>query len=331
MAHVATWKKDKVSELTAQMIESPVVAIVDVHGIPGPQIQEMRAGLREKAVVMMAKNKLLLLALEEAAKEKPGLEELRDAVGGQCAMVATGLSPFRLFRQLESGKTAAPAKPGDVAPMDIVIPKGPTKFAPGPIIGDLQKIGIPAAIDGGKIVVRKETKLVEEGQTITAGVASMLPKLDILPMVVGMDLVSAYEDGMIYGREMLDIPEDHYQNLFASAAYSALALGFEIAFPTRETVPMLIAKAAREAMGLSVSAAIPTRDTIGILLSRADSQMLSLARAVGSDDERLLARLSAAPVAAAAAPETPAAVEEEEEEDEVSEDEAAAGLSALFG
>ena len=111
------------------------------------------------------------------------------------------------------------------------------------------------------------------------------------------------------------------------------ALGVSIVFPTTETVVPLIAKAYREALGLSVSAAIPTRDSIGILLAKADSQMLSVASAVGSDDERIAARLSArsavaaAPVTAAA----PAVQEEEEEEEEVSEEEAAAGLSALFG
>jgi len=333
MAHVAAWKKDKVSELAQQMIDNPVVAIVDVHGIPGPQIQEMRAGLREHAVLMMTKNKLMLLALETAAKERPGLEKLKDAVDGQCAMVATDLSPFKLFRQLEATKTAAPAKGGDIAPMDIVVPKGPTKFAPGPIIGDLQKIGVPAAIDGGKIVVKKDAKLVEKGQPIPANVAAMLPKLDILPMIVGMNLASAYEDGMVYDRGVLDIPEDYYPTMFAAAAYNARALGVSIVFPTTETVVPLIAKAYREALGLSVSAAIPTRDSIGILLAKADSQMLSVASAVGSDDERIAARLSArsavaaAPVTAAA----PAVQEEEEEEEEVSEEEAAAGLSALFG
>ena len=332
MAHVAAWKKDKVSELAQEMIENPVVAIVDVHGIPGPQIQEMRAGLREHAVLKMTKNNLLLLAIEVAAKEKPGLEKLKDSVTGQCAMVATDLSPFKLFRQLEGTKTAAPARAGDIAPMDIIVPKGPTKFAPGPIIGDLQKIGIPAAIDGGKIVVKKEAKLVQMGEPIPANIAAMLPKLDILPMIVGMNLASAFEDGMIYSRDVLDIPEDYYPTMFATAAYNALALGVSIAFPTKETVAMLVAKAYREALGLAVSAAIPTRDSIRILLAKADSQMLAVASAVGSDDERIAARLSArsavvsAPVTAAAP-----AVEEDEEEEEVSEDEAAAGLSALFG
>jgi len=334
MAHVAAWKKDLVKELVKDMTENPIVAIVDLHGIPGQQIQSMRAGMREHAILKMTKNNLLLLALDEAAKQKPGLEGLKEAVHGQCAMVATDINPFKLFRQLEATKAPAPAKAGELAPMDIVVPKGPTPFGPGPIIGDLQKIGLPAAIEGGKIAIRKDTTLVKMGEPIPAPVAAMLPKLEILPMIVGLDLRSAFEDGTIYGRDVLDIPEGHYLNLFATAAFNARALGVAIAFPTKETIVPLIVKAFRESLGLSISAAIPTRENIEMLLAKADSQMLALAAASGSTDERVVARLSAAasrPAATAPAASEKKAEEIDEKEEQVSEEEAAAGLSALFG
>ena len=333
-AHVAAWKKDLVKELVQDMTGNPIVAIVDLHGIPGQQIQAMRAGLRDHAALKMTKNNLLLLALDEASKQRPGLEGLKAAVHGQCAMVATDINPFKLFRQLESTKTPAPAKAGDIAPKDIVVPKGPTPFGPGPIIGDLQKIGIPAAIEGGKIVVRKDAVLVKMGEPIPAPVAAMLPKLEILPMIVGMDLRSAFENGTIYGRDVLNIPEGYYSAMFATAAFSARALGVSIVFPTKETIVPLIVKAYRESMGLSISAAIPTRENIEMLLAKADSHMLALAAATGSTDERIVARMTAAsaqPAAPAAKAAEKKAEEVEEKDEKVSEEEAAAGLSALFG
>ncbi len=334
MAHVATWKKDVVEELVQDMREYPVVAVVDMHGIPGQQIQSMRAGLRAHAKLRMTKNKLMVLAIEEAAKEKPEILGLKDAVYGQCAIVTTDIDPFKLFKKLEATMTAAPAKEGQLAPYDIVVPKGPTPFGPGPIIGELQKIGLPAAIDAGKIVVKKDTTLVKEGEPIPGPVAAMLPKLEILPMVVGMDLRSVYEDGVIYGKDVLDIPEDYYATMFATAAHDALALGVSIAFPTKETIVPLIAKAFRESMGLSIEAAIPTKENIDRLLAKADAQMLSVASASGYTSDEIAARLSSAAAAAPAAPAAEAAPAEEaveEEQEEVSEEEAAAGLSALFG
>lgn len=334
MAHVAAWKKDLVNELAQELIDKPVVAVVDVHGIAGQQIQSMRAGLREHATLKMTKNNLALLALDIAAKEKPALNDLKSEIYGQCALIATDLNPFRLFKQLEATKAPAPAKAGEIAPFDIVVPKGPTPFGPGPIIGDLQKLGLPAAIEAGKIAVKKDTTLVKAGEPVPANVAAMLPKLEILPMIVGLDLRAAYEKELIYHRDVLDIPDNYYSDMFATAAFNARALGVSIAFPTEETIAPLIAKAFREAFGLSISAAIPTRDNIEMLLSKADRQMLALASTAGYSNDAITARLNAAAVATVAAPAATDAKDEkdvEEKEEQVSEEEAAAGLSALFG
>ena len=215
------------------MVEKPVVAIVDVHGIGGQQIQSMRAGLRGHAILKMTKNNLILLALEKAAESRPEIIGLKDKVYGQCAVVSTDINPFRLFAKMESTKTHAAAKPGEIAPFDIVVPKGPTPFGPGPIIGELQKIGLPASIEGGKIAVKKDTTLVKEGEPIPANVAAMLPKLEILPMVVGLDLRAVYDDGVIYHKDVLDIPENYYRDMFATAAYNARALGVSIVYPAK--------------------------------------------------------------------------------------------------
>ena len=335
MAHVAAWKKEMVNEIVKDIVESPVVAVVDLHGIPGPQIQSMRADLREHAKLKMTKNNLMILALEEAAKQKPGVDALKESVHGQCAIIATDMNPFKLCKKLDATMTPAAAKPGQLAPVDIVIPKGPTKFGPGPFIGELQKIGIPAQIEAGKIAVKKDTTLVKEGQPIPANVAAMLPKLDVLPMVVGMDLRTVFENGTLYKREVLAIPEGYYNNMFATAAYNARALAIGIAYTTKDTIVPLVAKAYREAMGLSIAAAIPTKENIAILLAKADSQMLALASKSGFKDDAIAARLKTAAAAAPAPKQEPAKKAEkkveEKEEEKVSEDDAAAGLSALFG
>lgn len=335
MAHVAAWKKDLVKDLVDEMLSYPVIAIVDVHGIAGQQIQGMRAKLRGEAYLKMAKNKLMLLAIEEASKKKPGLEGLMDAIEGQCAIIATEKDPFKLFKQLNATMTAAPAKAGQEAPFDIVVPKGPTPFGPGPIIGELQKIGLPAAIEAGKIVIKKDTTLVKEGESVSGPVAAMLPKLGILPMIVGMDLRVAYEDGVIYDKGVLDIPEDYYNNMFASAIYNARALAIDVVWPTDQTIGALIAKAYREALTLAIEAAIPTKDSIGALLTKAERQMIAIASAAGYQDERISAKMASAPVAAAPAEPEETDEKGDENNEEISEqdaeDNAAAGMFSLFG
>ncbi|MDR1405498.1 MAG: 50S ribosomal protein L10 [Candidatus Methanoplasma sp.] len=333
MAHVATWKKDILNEIVKDILDNPVVAVVDMHGIPGRQIQSMRAGLRDRAILKMTKNNLIVLALEQAAKEKPGLEGLKESVHGQCALVATDMDPFKLCKVLEATMTPAPAKPGQLAPRDIIVPKGPTPFGPGPIIGELQKIGLSAAIEAGKIVIKKDATLVKSGEPVPANVAAMLPKLEILPMIVGMDLRAVFEDGTVYGRDVLAIPDGYYSAMFATAAYNARALAIEIAYTTKDTIASLVAKAFREAMSLSISAAIPTKENIEILFAKADRQMLALASASGYSNDAIASRLNSAAAAAVRPIAESAKAEQvvEEEEEQVSEEDAAAGLSALFG
>lgn len=334
MAHVAAWKKDVVKELVQEMVSHHVVAVVDLHGIGGQQIQSMRAGLRSYAMLRMTKNNLMLLALDEAAKQKPALAELKECIHGQCAIIATEMNPFKLYKKLEATMTHAAAKPGEIAPHDIIVRKGPTPFGPGPIIGELQKLGLAASIDAGKIVIKKDATLVKEGQPIPANVAAMLPKLEILPMIVGLDLRAACESETIYHKDVLNIPDNYYATMFATAARNALALAVEVAYPAKETINALIAKAFRESMALSVTAAYPTKENIEILLAKADSQMLAIASASKYTSDEIAARLSLAAAArpvAHAAESAHAEQKVEEEETQVTEEEAAAGLSALFG
>ncbi|MGD0818244.1 MAG: 50S ribosomal protein L10 [Methanomassiliicoccales archaeon] len=276
MAHVAAWKKEKVQELTNAMTSKKVVAIVDVHGIPSAQLQLMRQGLRAKASIMMSRNNLIDIAIEQAAKDRPGLEQLLKSVSSQCAVVTTDVNPFRLFREMESTKSAAPAKPGDIAPEDILIKAGDTPFKPGPIVGELQKAGIPAGIEGGKIVIKKDKVLVKKGEAVSEEISKILPKLEIMPMTVGLDLVAAFEDGVLYGRDVLNIPENYYSSMLSTGSRNAMALSMKIAYVTPQTVVPLFAKAYREAMAVSVKAVIPTKDNIKILLAKANAEMLAV-------------------------------------------------------
>jgi len=166
MAHVAAWKKDAVKDLATRMAKSKVVGIIDVHGVPAPAFQTMRTNLRSNAEITMLKNTLLKIALKEAAKQKKGLEKLAEAVDGQCAVVTSNLNPFKLFKQLDATKTKMPAKGGEISPDDIEIKAGETPFKPGPVVGELQKAGLPAAIEQGKVVIKKDKVVVKKGDKI---------------------------------------------------------------------------------------------------------------------------------------------------------------------
>jgi large subunit ribosomal protein L10 len=330
MAHVAGWKKDAVKALATRMAKSKVVGIIDVHGVPAPAFQTMRTNLRANAEITMLKNTLLKIALKEAGKQKKGLEKLAESVDGQCAVVTSNLNPFKLFKRLDATKTKMPAKGGEISPDDIEIRAGETPFKPGPVVGELQKAGLPAAIEQGKVVIKKDKVLVKKGDKIPREVALVLSKLEIYPITVGLNLHAAFEEGMVYKSDVLAVDETVILNQVRQAASGALNLAVFVAYPTRLSIRPLLSSAHMKALNLAVNAEIATPETIKIMLTKANAQMLALAaRVPGAIDEDLKKTLEGAPKP----PEDKGGEgkKEEKKEEKVSEAEAAAGLSALFG
>ncbi|MFQ5837668.1 MAG: 50S ribosomal protein L10 [Thermoplasmata archaeon] len=313
-------------ELKELLVGSRVVGLVGVTGIPAPQMQKIRAGLRDRVELRVVKNRLLLRALEAAAKEMKGVEKLEDLIHGQTALVLTDSNPFKLFKELEATKTKAPARGGEIAPEDIEVKEGDTPFKPGPVVGDLQKAGIPAAIEGGKVVIKKDKVLVEKGQRIPRNVAQVLARLEIFPMTVGLDLRGVYEDGRLFTRDVLAVDDEEIRRQMITAFLSGVSLSLAIAFPTRSTVVLLLADAHRRALGLGVAMRFPEEEVLPHLLSRAHAEVTALAsrvpEALGKDQGAVV---ESPPLEEASEEKT----RKKEEEKGEGEEEAAAGLNSL--
>jgi large subunit ribosomal protein L10 len=331
----ATWKKEYMKDLKQVIKSNPVIAVVNVTGIPAPQLQNMRGGLRGKITLIVAKNNLIDLALKELDKEMPGLGKLSDFIDGQCALIGSTDNPFKLYKIMESTKTPAPAKGGEIAPMDIEVRAGETSFKPGPIVGEFQQAGIPAAIEGGKVVIKKDKLLVKEGEPIPVKVAQMLAKLEIFPLIVGMDLRGVYENGLVFKSDVLAVDEKKFMGDLFGAISGSFGVALHIGYTCPMTIRPLISKGYTEAMSVALFACVTNKTTIDLLIGLANGKMLALATKIPEalDDELRGVLAGAATAAAAAAPAQAAKPEKkaEKKEEKVSEEAAAAGLGALFG
>jgi large subunit ribosomal protein L10 len=332
--HLPQWKKDEVEWIKRNSQTHSLVGLVNLEGIPASQLQQMRRDLRGSATLKMTRNTLIEHAVAEMGGE---IGPLRDYLDGQSALIFTNESPFKLYKKLEATKTKMVAKPGDIAPEDIVVSKGPTSFKPGPIVGELQQAGIPAMIEGGKVKIRDTKTVVKRGEAIPKKMADVLAKLDIRPIDVGLDLQVAFYEGTFFKPSMLAIDEMVYYNNIVLAVQQAFNLSVNAAFPTAVTMPAIIARAVREARSLAVEAAIYEKDVVDLIIARAYREMIVVAVAAGEQgfelDEatRMAAAAAAAPSAAPEAPAEEAAEEEEEEEEKEDEEGGMAGLGALFG
>ena len=276
MAHVAEWKHGEVTKLTDLLTSNKIVGIVEIGGIPAPQMQKMRSNLHGKAIIRSAKNNLIFRALDDAEKQVKGISSLRESITGQTAIIATDMNPFKLFSQIKSTRTMAPAKGGETATHDIEVKEGETPFKPGPIVGELQKAGIPSAIQEGKVVIKEDKVIVLEGEKIPAGVAQMLTRLEIYPIEIGISLHAVFEDGNIFKPDVLDIDIDKMLGRMRIASSNALNLAMEAGWYTKLTIQPLILKAYNSALSLAFEQGIINKETVNSILSKAHARMLAL-------------------------------------------------------
>jgi len=277
MAHVAGWKKTAVVHLEELMKAHPVIAVSNIESLPASQFQEIREKLRGKAIIKVAKINLLRLAFENAGIK--GAEKLEGHMTGPTAIIFSDMNPFKLFAFLKKNKSKAPARAGQVAPCDIVVPKGDTGLPPGPALGDLKSAGINARIDGGSIKVMRDSVVSKEGDVLTPEKAAALTKLGLKPMEIGMTLEAAFENGMIFTSDILDFSEEETLAKIQSAYMDGFNLAFNAGYYMNENIETFIQKAFSNARNLGVEANILDSGVIGDLLAKAHLHALVLSPA----------------------------------------------------
>jgi large subunit ribosomal protein L10 len=264
----------EVEMLTKLIKASPTIAIAPITGLPASQFQEIRGKLRGQANIRVTKMTLLRKAIELAGNKK--LVELEQATEGPIAVVFTSMNPFKLFAFLKRNKSKTFIKPGQRAPVDIIVPAGDTGIPPGPALGDLKNAGINVKIEGGSIKVSKDSTVAKKGEVVKLEVAGALAKLGVKPMEVGMTLSLAYEAGMIYADTVLNIDDEQVLASLQNGFRSALNLAFNTCYTNDETIGLLLQKGFREARNLGVNALVLDSGIIDTLLAKAQQSAVAL-------------------------------------------------------
>ncbi|MGD0159274.1 MAG: 50S ribosomal protein L10 [Candidatus Bathyarchaeia archaeon] len=268
-------KVKEVEEITDLIKKYRVVGIANLQKVRAAQMQEFKKNLAEKVYMRVMKNTLIKLAIENC-KEKPDLKRLEEHLQGSNVYIFTDEDPFKLALILERGKVKTTAKSGDLAAFDVVVPAGNTGQPPGPIISQLNAVGLPTRIESGSVWINKDTLVVKKGEAINERLASMLSKLGVKPVESGLAMTYVYEDGLIITQEQLRIDPEETKHDIERAYADSLALSLSAAYPTEENIAILLQIAHRQAYTLSLNAAIPTKETIEDLIRKANAEMLSL-------------------------------------------------------
>jgi len=271
-------KQEFVSNLAEKIKKFKVIAVADIRNYPDRHLQAVRRKLRGSAELVVAKNSLIKRALEQAGKEP----ELTNIMTGPTALVMTDMNPFQLYKFVKQSKGKAAAKPGQLAPYEIVIPAGETSLPPGPVLSELKQGGVNAQIKGGKVVIATDSVVAKAGQKITDAAAKALQKLGIEPFEVMFNILAASEGGVIYKKDVLDVDEEKLLADIGRCASEALNLSFNIAYPTKQNIILLLQKAHRDSRSLALNAEIYEKDVIDLILAKANAQASALKSRVGA-------------------------------------------------
>lgn len=273
----------RVGALKQKVLSSRMTALVGIRGVPASALQTMRRDLRERGhPILIAPNSAIRHAIEAAVPERPSLKPLLDHVTDQTALLSAEGNPFSLFQELHRTRSATPARGGELSPRDILVSAQTTSFKPGPIVGELQHAGFPAAIEKGKVVLKKDTLIVKAGGVISREVAVMLTRLNILPLEVGLELRAVVDGDTFYPPSVLSVDLDARRADFVLAHRQALALALEVGYVTPLTLPLLVTRAHRRALAVAVAAGYTTPATLSLILARALREAQAVQRLQGA-------------------------------------------------
>ncbi len=269
-------KQDEVTNIVKLLKSYPVICLVDIENLPSAQFQKIRHLLSKVALIKVSKKRLMKIAFEQVKQEVKGIQELEKLMKGMPALMFTKENPFKIYKEVMKNKSMAAAKPGQIAPSDLIIPAGPTPFPPGPVISELGAMGIKTEIKEGKVAIKEEKLIVKEGEVIDEKAAQLLAKMGIEPVEISLNILAVLENGIILQKDLLAVDSKAYINNIKQLAAEAFNLAVHIVYINNETVKPLLAKAYRDANALADSQDIVTSENIKRVLAKAEMQMNAL-------------------------------------------------------
>lgn len=250
------------------------IALVKMEKVRAEQLMAIRKKFGDKLKIIMVKNKIAKKALADSGIK--GIDKLLNELVGQNAFIFTDMSPFKLYLLLDKEKIYLPAKGGDIATDEIIVPAGNTGLPPGPVLSEFREVKVQTKIEGGTIWVSKDSVVAKPGDEISYKLASLLSKLGLKPIKAGLTIHAALEDGVLYHADDLKIDIEASKEELKQAFTEALNLAVNAGYPTKESIEHILRKAYMEARALSINAAYPTDDTINDILAKADMEARAL-------------------------------------------------------
>lgn len=247
-------KKNAYMAKLVELVEStPLALIVCADNVGSKQMQNIRSTLRGKCTVLMGKNTMIRTALRKkiearlAENENANISDLQNLVGAVSGNM--GFIFCHETKNLDDARAAldqfvvpAMAKTGLIAPVDVVIPAGPTGLEPSQT-SFFQALNIATKIVKGAIEITTDCKVVVKGQKVSLSAQALLTKMCLKPFEYGMKILGAFQDGCVFSAEVLDIDDGILITKFLNGVSHVAAFSREVGIPTEAGLPHMFTKA----------------------------------------------------------------------------------------
>ncbi len=228
-------KSGDLKKLEDLLRQHKTIGIVDMYKMPTKQMQQIKIAFGERALIKVSKKSLMEMALKNSGKD------ISNYLPTQPGLIITNMQPFEFFREATKLKFKTYAKEGYISGEDVEVKPGPTELLPGPAISELQKVGIIAGVEGGKIAIKKASVILKKDQVVSKEMSGVLRKLKLQIAEIKLNVHILF-DGSLYNKETLELVEVYPQKL-SEAFKQALNLSVSINYPTKENVKYLLLKA----------------------------------------------------------------------------------------
>lgn len=171
----------------------------------------------------------------------PQLQPLLELLKGKVGLVFTEESVPDFRKGIASKPIPREAKVGSIAPIDVIIPAGPTGLAPSEV-NFFHNLGLLVKINKSILDLQKEVHLLKKGSKVGGSEAILLKKLNLKPFTFNLDILHVYDDGKVLPPSVFDITQEEIIAKFQKAASYLAGLSIAVGRPNELSAPLLIQK-----------------------------------------------------------------------------------------
>eukprot|EP00037_Helgoeca_nana_P007313 m.66740 g.66740 ORF g.66740 m.66740 type:complete len:317 (+) comp18125_c0_seq1:79-1029(+) len=306
------WKANYFDKLRRYVNEFGKIVVIGVDNVQSRQMQTVRAALRGRAELLMGKNTMIRKCLREMAEaeDKPELLELLPSVVGNIGFCFTDMDVVAVREVLDKYQVQSSAKAGIIAPLDVIIPAGPTGMGPEKT-SFFQALNLPTKITKGSIEILTDVTVVHVGTKVGLSEAKLLNMLSISPFWYNCTVVMILDNGSMYPPEVLDITMESVRGRILNTVLTRVApLSLALGIPNAASAPHMILNAFKNVLAVAVATDITFKEAEAVKAYLADPS----------------AFVAAAPAGGGGGGDKPAAAAKVEEKEESEEEDMDMGL-----